>query len=212
MNKNLAISLILAFSIGFAQADWPDESERLTRAESVRLEQPVQANLVKTEASIVPGELLEVQVTDLPAETTAASFALGHGIHGLLMRPQPDGSWKGKFAVLPSLAGKTLEPMVTLRLADGSEATRLLPSRRVKANDAGDGDGFVAKADGEVMFVFDQTIQMDTVVVETSNGKTLGRPQYENNYFVLQGVDSDEIEEIRATSIHGDQLQIKPQG
>lgn len=208
MNKNLAISLILAFSIGFAQADWPNESERLTRAESAKLEQPLQATLVNTEASIAPGELLEVRVNDLPAETTAASFALGHGIHGLLMRPQPDGSWKGRFAVLPSLAGKTLEPMVTLRLSDGSEATRLLPPRRVKANDAGDGDGFVAKADGEVMFVFDQTIQMDTVVVETSDGSTLGRPHYENNYFVLQGVDSSEIEEIRATSIHGDQLQI----
>jgi hypothetical protein len=212
MNRHLVISLVIGLSIGLAQADWPKESERLTRTEQVKVEQSLQANVMATEASLAPGELLEIQVKDLPAETAVASFALGHGIHGLLMRPQPDGSWKGRFAVLPSLAGKTLEPMVTIRLADGSEATRILPPRRVKSVDTRDGDGFVARADGEVMFVFDKTIQMDTVVVETTNGKAIERPHYENNYFVLQGVESGEIEEIRATSIHGEQLLITPQG
>lgn len=212
MNKNLAITLLLTLTVGLAQADWPKESEQLSHSETVRIEQPLHANAAKTEALLAPGELLEIQVKDLPAGTQSASFALGHGIYGLLMQPQPDGSWKGRFAVLPSLAGKTLEPMVSIRLADGSEDTRLLPPRRVKAVDAKEGDGFLAKADGEVMFVFDETIQMDSVMVETSGGKIIERPLYENNYFVVKGVEADEIEEIRALSIHGDRLEIAPQG
>ena len=216
MNKQAAVFLLLIFTFGWAQADWPSQAERLEEAGHARVDRTVQpraAGSLGSPVALNPGELLEVRVSDLPANTSSASFALGHGIFGLLMRPEADGAWVGRFAVLPALAGRTLEPIVTVRLADGSEFTRILPSRQVKATPVKDGDGFIANSDGELIFVFDKTIQMDTVEVKTHSNETSLRPRYENNYFALpDGTKMAQIEKIRALSIHGEELEIRPRG
>ncbi|MCA9775797.1 MAG: hypothetical protein KC800_03740 [Candidatus Eremiobacteraeota bacterium] len=216
MNKQAAVFLLLIFTFGWAQADWPSQSERLEEAGHARVDRTVQPRATGNLGSPValnPGEVLEVRVSDLPANTTSASFALGHGIFGLVMRPEADGAWVGRFAVLPALAGRTLEPIVTVRLADGTEFNRMLPSRQVKTTSVKDGDGFIVNSDGKLIFVFDETIQLDTVEVKAHSSQTVLRPRYENNYFALpDGTRMADIETIRALSIHGEELEIKPRG
>ena len=85
-----------------------------------------------------------------------------------------------------------------------------MPTQKVGDNPRLDsGDGFVTQdKDGSVLFVFDETIRLDTVDVITKSGAK-AKPSYQNNYFQLpSNISVDEILEIRARSIHGDSLEI----
>lgn len=186
MKRNILITVLVTILIGLAQAQ-----------------------LVRSDGGLRAGELLVLK-TELPADTRAASFALGGQVHGLLMKKQADGTWEGRFAILPSMAGTTIRPIVTARLADGRTVNQAFPQREVEGAIAKQGDGFVAQEDGNVMFVFDETIRLDTVEVVTEKG-ILPRPSYESNYFRLpSSVAKDEVVSIRAQSIHGEQLEIRP--
>ena len=185
--KNIAPLILLAFLVGFASADFDSQ-----------------------QAAIQPGELLTLSAKDLPQDTEMASFGLGGPVHGQIMQRQADGTWQGKFAILPSMAGTTLEPVITARLKNGDTKRLTLPSQEVGDNPKLDsGDGFVTQdKDGSVLFVFDETIRLDTVDVITKSG-TQAVPQYHNNYFQLpSNISVNEIMEIRAQSIHGVNLEI----
>lgn len=187
MKKNIALLILLVLLAGFASAEFASDR-----------------------AAIQPGELLTLSANDLPPTTEMASFALGGPVHGQIMQRRPDGTWEGKFAILPSMAGTTLEPVITARLENGDTKRVTLPRQKVGLNpQLKSGDGFATKnKDGSVLFVFDETIRLDTVDVITKSGAR-ALPRYHNNYFQLPpSIRANDVLEIRAESIHGERLEI----
>lgn len=187
MTKNLISLVIVALLVSFAGAEF------------------------RSPKSVQPGQLLVIEAAGLPSNTAMASFSLGGRVHGLLMERGADGKWTGKFAVLPSMAGQTLDPLVTARLASGGAKTFALPPVRVESvSSAPSHDGFLSSDEGHLIFGFGSTIQLDSVKVHTTQG-VIERVPYENNYFKLPSdVSLNEVEQIEATSVRGENLEITP--
>ncbi len=160
-------------------------------------------------SSISPGQILTVEVRGVGSDVKFASFDLGPSIHGLQLFPVGEGRWTGQFVVLPSMAGRTLQPQA--RLYDGARQEVSVSSQKdgfIKVAASQDVQaGVIATTHGRTAVAFDATIRMDTLTVQSAHDSVAFRPEIKNNYMLLpKSIKSADIVSVSALTITGEKL------
>lgn len=158
------------------------------------------------------GDLLTVTSRNAPENTKMVTYALGRQVRGLLMQPSGLRQWSGDFMIIPSQAGTTLRPVLTYYLDNGITMTQKLEPIDVKPGQPSE-PGVISTSDsGRVVCVFDATVSASSVQAVTTDGSTF-QVGHENNYFVLPAeVSADNLEEVTAQTVHGEELRLTPRG
>lgn len=160
-------------------------------------------------SSIEPGQILTVEVQGAPESVEFASFDLGPTVRGLQLFPDGEGRWVGRFVILPSMAGGTLQPQA--RLYDGRRKAVPMSSKgghfiKVAASPV-DQPGVITTTEGRTAVAFDATIRMDTITVQSAHDSVAFQPEIQNNYLLLpKTINADDIVSVSALTVSGDKV------
>lgn len=157
------------------------------------------------------GELLTITSRDVPETTKMVSYSLDHEVRGLLMQPSGRYQWSGDFLIPPSHAGKTLRPVLTYYLNNGSTMTQELDPIKIAPNQTHQPGVLSSSNNGRLVCLFSKVVSADTVRAITRDGQA-HRVGHENNYFVLpSSISSDNVRAVTAKTIHGETVTLTPQ-